>query len=145
MSPAITVRDLTKRFNKVHALTDGRLTVERGEIHALLGANGCGKSTLSKIVAGAYAPTSGTVLIDGKEVSFRSPRDAEQMGIALFYQELSLIPKMSVEANIFCGENRGMLLAHLTMAKCARTHSLCWRCSRMRSGMIFDPIYWWRI
>ena len=101
MSPAITVRDLTKRFNKVHALTDGRLTVERGEIHALLGANGCGKSTLSKIVAGAYAPTSGTVLIDGKEVSFRSPRDAEQMGIALFYQELSLIPKMSVEANIF--------------------------------------------
>ncbi|WP_319412533.1 sugar ABC transporter ATP-binding protein [uncultured Cohaesibacter sp.] len=101
MSPAITVRDLTKRFDKVHALTDGRLTVERGEIHALLGANGCGKSTLSKIVAGAYAPTSGTVQIDGKDVSFRSPRDAEQMGIALFYQELSLIPKMSVEANIF--------------------------------------------
>lgn len=103
MKPAVMVRDLTKRFGHVHALRNGQLTVGAGEIHALLGANGCGKSTLSKIIAGAYAPTSGTVSLDGEAVSFAGPHEAEQAGVALFYQELSLIPKMSVEDNIFLG------------------------------------------
>ncbi|WP_319518630.1 sugar ABC transporter ATP-binding protein [uncultured Martelella sp.] len=103
MKPAIAVRDLTKRFGQVQALRNGQLTVGQGEIHALLGANGCGKSTLSKIVAGAYAPTSGSVSLDGEPISFAGPHEAEEAGIALFYQELSLIPKMSVESNIFLG------------------------------------------
>jgi len=103
MTSAIEARDVTKKFGQVQALSNGRLTVGRGEIHALLGANGCGKSTLSKIIAGTHAATSGTVLIDGKSVAFSSPHEAEQAGVALFYQELSLIPQMSVEANIFMG------------------------------------------
>ena len=103
MTSAIEARNVTKKFGQVRALSNGRLTVGRGEIHALLGANGCGKSTLSKIIAGTHAATSGTVLIDGKPVAFSSPYEAEQAGVALFYQELSLIPQMSVEANIFLG------------------------------------------
>lgn len=103
MTSAIEARDVTKKFGQVQALSNGRLTVGRGEIHALLGANGCGKSTLSKIIAGTHAATSGTVLIDGQPVAFASPHEAEQAGIALFYQELSLIPQMTVEANIFLG------------------------------------------
>ncbi|MFD2174726.1 sugar ABC transporter ATP-binding protein [Rhodobacter lacus] len=103
MKPAIEAQDLTKTFGAVRALTGGRLSVARGEIHALLGANGCGKSTLSKIIAGTHAPSSGLLSIDGQPVSFASPRAAEEAGVALFYQELSLIPQLSVEANIFLG------------------------------------------
>lgn len=103
MTSAIEAFDVVKTFGSVQAVSNGRLTVGRGEIHALLGANGCGKSTLSKIIAGTHAATSGTVLIDGKPAAFASPREAEEAGIALFYQELSLIPQMTVEANIFLG------------------------------------------
>lgn len=103
MTNALEAVGITKSFGAVRALTDGRLTVAKGEIHALMGANGCGKSTLCKIVAGAVSPTSGTVRMDDTEVNFRSPRDAEQAGVALFYQELSLIPQLSVADNIFLG------------------------------------------
>lgn len=103
MANALEAVGVTKNFGAVRALTDGRLTVAEGEIHALLGANGCGKSTLCKIVAGAVAPTSGTVVLSGGATRFRSPRDAEKAGIALFYQELSLVPQLTVEDNIFLG------------------------------------------
>ncbi|SOC09855.1 monosaccharide ABC transporter ATP-binding protein (CUT2 family) [Rhodobacter sp. JA431] len=103
MNMAIEAKSLTKTFGSVRALTEGRLRVAEGEIHALLGANGCGKSTLSKIIAGTHAPSSGSLRINGQEVSFASPRAAEDAGVALFYQELSLIPQLSVEANIFLG------------------------------------------
>lgn len=103
MTLALEADALIKRFGGVTALSAGRLHVRRGEVHALLGANGCGKSTLSKIVAGAVAPDAGSIRIEGSEKSFRSPRDAERAGVALFYQELSLIPLMSVEDNLFLG------------------------------------------
>lgn len=103
MTNALEAVGITKSFGAVRALTEGRLTVARGEIHALMGANGCGKSTLCKIVAGAVAPTSGTVRMEGVEVRFRNPREAERAGVALFYQELSLIPQLSVADNIFLG------------------------------------------
>ncbi|MFN6983649.1 MAG: sugar ABC transporter ATP-binding protein [Rhizobium oryzihabitans] len=103
MANALEAAGITKNFGAVRALSAGRLTVGRGEIHALLGANGCGKSTLCKIVAGAVAPTSGTIRFNGEDVRFKSPRDAENAGIALFYQELSLIPQLSVADNIFLG------------------------------------------
>lgn len=103
MANALEAAGIQKNFGAVRALSDGRLTVGRGEIHALLGANGCGKSTLCKIVAGAVAPTSGTIRFKGENVRFKSPRDAENAGIALFYQELSLIPQLSVADNIFLG------------------------------------------
>lgn len=103
LGPAIEARDIVKRFGAVQALGNGRLTVGRGEIHALLGANGCGKSTLSKIIAGTHAATAGSLRIEGRPVRFATPREAEAAGIALFYQELSLIPPLSVAANIFLG------------------------------------------
>lgn len=103
MANALEAAGITKNFGAVRALSAGKLTVGRGEIHALLGANGCGKSTLCKIVAGAVVPTSGTIRFNGDEVRFKSPRDAENAGIALFYQELSLIPQLSVADNIFLG------------------------------------------
>lgn len=103
MTSALIADGITKSYGAVRALTDGRLTVEEGEIHALLGANGCGKSTLCKIIAGAVVPTSGELRFRGAAARFRSPRDAEKAGIALFYQELSLIPQLTVTDNIFLG------------------------------------------
>lgn len=103
MTNALEADGMTKSFGAVRALTDGRLTLARGEIHALMGANGCGKSTLCKIIAGAVAPTGGRLHLNGKSVRFNSPRDAERSGIALFYQELSLVPQLSVAENIFLG------------------------------------------
>ncbi|WP_320188486.1 sugar ABC transporter ATP-binding protein (plasmid) [Agrobacterium rosae] len=103
MANALKADGIQKNFGAVRALTDGRLTVGEGEIHALLGANGCGKSTLCKIIAGAVAPSGGSLEFGGGSVSFKSPRDAEKAGIALFYQELSLVPQLSVTDNIFLG------------------------------------------
>ena len=103
MPAALKATGITKRFGAVVALSDGRLTVERGEIHALLGANGCGKSTLCKIIAGTVIRDDGTIEIDGTPARIDDPADAEKAGIALFYQELSLVPQLSVADNIFLG------------------------------------------
>ncbi|BCP56131.1 sugar ABC transporter ATP-binding protein [Kaistia sp. 32K] len=103
MSPVLEARNIVKRFGAVTALSDGSLTVERGEIHALLGANGCGKSTLSKVIAGTVAANSGVLRFNGQDIAPKSPRDAEALGIALFYQELSLVPQLTVADNIFLG------------------------------------------
>ncbi|MGV3491389.1 MAG: sugar ABC transporter ATP-binding protein [Devosia sp.] len=82
------------------------MTLEKGEIHALLGANGSGKSTLSKVIAGTISRSDGTLRFDGRDFDPKSPREAEELGIALFYQELSLIPQLSVADNIFLGHER---------------------------------------
>ena len=103
MSPVLSANAISKSFGAVRALEQAHLTVERGEIHALLGANGCGKSTLCKIIAGTVGRDGGTVLIDEAAVEPGSPRAAEALGIALFYQELSLVPQLSVGDNIFLG------------------------------------------
>ncbi|MCM2505257.1 sugar ABC transporter ATP-binding protein [Aureimonas altamirensis] len=103
MAAILEATGVAKSFGAVKALAKGDLIVQRGEIHALLGANGCGKSTLCKVVAGALAPNGGTLRIDGQARSFASPREAERAGVSLFYQELSLIPQLSVENNIFLG------------------------------------------
>ncbi|WP_159718690.1 sugar ABC transporter ATP-binding protein [Geminicoccus flavidas] len=103
MPPALKAQGITKRFDAVVALSDGALTVERGEIHALLGANGCGKSTLCKIIAGTVLRDGGSVEVDGAPLEPKRPADAEAAGIALFYQELSLVPQLTVAENIFLG------------------------------------------
>lgn len=103
MAAILEATGVAKSFGAVQALVNGDLTVQQGEIHALLGANGCGKSTLCKIIAGALAPNGGALRVDGQARNFASPRDAERAGISLFYQELSLIPQLSVESNVFLG------------------------------------------
>ena len=77
--------------------------MRRGEVHCLLGANGAGKSTLLKIIAGAYRQTDGALLLDGREVHPRSPAEAARLGISMIYQELDLVPQLTVEQNLFLG------------------------------------------
>jgi len=98
---SLSARNVVKRYGGVVALSDGNLDVQSGEVVAFIGANGSGKSTLSKIVTGVVEPDEGHVLLDGKEVSFGSPQDAKRAGIAAVYQELSLIPDMTVAENIW--------------------------------------------
>ncbi len=94
---------VTKRFPGTLALDGVDLTVRRGEIHALLGQNGAGKSTLVKILAGDYAAGEGEVRIDGQPVTIRNTRDAMRLGIGIVYQELSLLPNLTVAENMYLG------------------------------------------
>ena len=94
------MRGVSKRYGGVRALQDANLAVDAGRIHAVLGENGAGKSTLIKIMAGVVAPDEGEMLLDGKPVSFASPAAANAAGIACIFQELSLIPDLSVADNI---------------------------------------------
>jgi ABC-type sugar transport system ATPase subunit len=101
---ALEARNIVKRFDGVHALNGVRLSVRPGEIHALLGENGAGKSTLIKILTGLYAPDSGQILRNGEELKFGNVRDAHKEGVVALYQELSIVPTISVAENILLGE-----------------------------------------
>jgi len=92
---------ITKVFPGVKALDDVSFEVQRGEIHALVGENGAGKSTLMHIIGGVLQPTSGRILLDGREVRFRNAHDAHRHGIRVVYQELSIVPNLSAAENIF--------------------------------------------
>ena len=91
---------VSKRYGGVRALQDAELTIEGGRIHAILGENGAGKSTLIKVIAGVVTPDEGRMLLDGEPVTFASPTEANAAGIACIFQELSLIPDLSVADNI---------------------------------------------
>ena len=103
-APALEAEGIVKRFDGVHALEGARLSVQPGEIHALLGENGAGKSTLIKVLTGIYAPDAGTLHRNGEEVQFANVRVANRAGIVALYQELSIIPSLSVAENIMLGE-----------------------------------------
>ncbi len=99
----LEANDIVKTFPGVRALDGVRLTVRHGTVNALLGENGAGKSTLMKILAGVFPPDSGTLTLDGQIVSFRNPREAQQAGISIIFQELNLAPNLTVAENIFLG------------------------------------------
>ncbi|MDR1801844.1 MAG: sugar ABC transporter ATP-binding protein [Lachnospiraceae bacterium] len=107
MEPILEVRNITKRYPGVVALDDVSLSFEKGEIHAIMGENGAGKSTLIKIIAGAEAPTQGSIEIGGASYPRMHPMDAKKAGISVIYQEFNLIPSMSVAENLFIGEKVG--------------------------------------
>lgn len=94
---------INKSFSGVRALSDISFKIEKGKVHALLGENGAGKSTLMKILSGAYTRDSGEIFYQGKLTQIRSTADSEKLGIAIIYQELNLIPELSVAENIFLG------------------------------------------
>ncbi|MHC4248707.1 MAG: sugar ABC transporter ATP-binding protein [Planctomycetota bacterium] len=94
---------IRKEYPGTVALDDVSVSFEGGKVHALIGKNGAGKSTLVKVLAGAVRPTSGHILLDGREVAFASPQDAFDEGLATVYQELSLVPDLSVAENILLG------------------------------------------
>ncbi len=102
--PALQMRGIRKTFPGVVALDAVDLTVEAGDVHMLLGENGAGKSTLMKILGGAYRKDAGEILLDGVPVEISSPRDARNLGIRIIYQELNLVPHLSVGENIFLGD-----------------------------------------
>ena len=102
-APLIDVRNIVKHFGPVIALAGVSMTVRRGEVLCLLGDNGAGKSTLIKTLSGVHRPTSGEFLVEGTPVAFGSPRDALEAGIATVYQDLAMIPLMSVTRNFFMG------------------------------------------
>jgi ribose transport system ATP-binding protein len=103
-SPIFRMEGISKRYGGVNALRDASLAVEAGRIHAILGENGAGKSTLIKIIAGVTAADSGRMMLDEREVTFASPAQASRAGIACVFQELSLIPDLTVADNIFISD-----------------------------------------
>jgi L-arabinose transport system ATP-binding protein len=103
MDGYLQFKGISKQFPGVQALDDVSLSVKEGSIHGLVGENGAGKSTLLKILSGAYTPTKGSIFIGGKEVQFKSPKSARDSGVAVIYQELNLVPDMSVAENLLLG------------------------------------------
>ena len=99
----LNMSDITKRFPGVLALDHVSLRVKKGEVHALLGENGAGKSTLMKILAGAYVKDEGEIEVFSKKTELGNPKAAENLGISIIYQELNLIPTLTVAENIFLG------------------------------------------
>ncbi|RMG99868.1 MAG: sugar ABC transporter ATP-binding protein [Chloroflexi bacterium] len=101
--PLIEVRNVSKFFGSVIALKDVSMAVYAGEVMCLLGDNGAGKSTLIKILSGVHKPDEGEYYVEGERVDFDSPRDALDRGIATVYQDLAMIPLMSISRNFFLG------------------------------------------
>lgn len=100
----LSVRDITKDYPGVRAIDHLSFDVEEGEVHALIGENGAGKSTLIKTLSGAITPTSGTIIINGKEYQEMNPKLAKNEGIGVIYQEFTLVPGISAAENVFLGE-----------------------------------------
>ena len=103
-TPYLSFRGIGKTFPGVKALTDISFDCYAGQVHALMGENGAGKSTLLKILSGNYAPTTGSLTIRGQEVSFADTTAALNAGVAIIYQELHLVPEMTVAENIYLGQ-----------------------------------------
>ena len=97
----VEMKNINKSFGGVKALNDVHIAVKPGEIHALMGENGAGKSTLMKILSGAIQRDSGEVFLDGNEVFIKNPKEANDFGISIIYQEFALVPHLTVAENIF--------------------------------------------
>jgi D-xylose transport system ATP-binding protein len=102
-TPVIEMRGIAKRYGGVQALADAHIEVFRGEVHALVGDNAAGKSTLIKILSGAVQKDAGTVVFEGREVEVGTPRAAKAIGIETVYQDLALADNLDVASNIFLG------------------------------------------
>jgi simple sugar transport system ATP-binding protein len=102
-NPIVEMTDIAKHFGPVIALNGVSFDVRPGECHCLLGDNGAGKSTFIKTMSGVHKPTSGKIMFEGREMNFSSPRDSMEAGIATVYQDLAMIPLMSVTRNFWMG------------------------------------------
>lgn len=102
----LEMKGIDKSFPGVHALDNVSLELKRGEVHALMGENGAGKSTLMKVLTGIYTKDKGTIIYEGKEVEFSSPRAASDAGIVIVHQELNMLGHLTVAQNIFIGQEK---------------------------------------
>src|SRR6516165_8120626 len=107
MAVALELSGIRKSFDDFIALDDARLSVEFGEVHALLGENGAGKSSLMNVAAGLYSPDAGTIKIAGTPYRFSGPRDATQCGIGMIHQNFKLVKRFTVAENVLLANPRG--------------------------------------
>ena len=122
-TPLLEVRNVSKNFAGVYALQDVNLEIFSGQVTAIIGENGAGKSTLMKIVSGVYPDYEGEVLLNGKRISFKNPKEAGENGVVIIHQELNLIPQLSITENLFLGNeltNKFGLLDYPRMNRKAR-------------------------
>ncbi|MDA0752521.1 MAG: ATP-binding cassette domain-containing protein, partial [Verrucomicrobia bacterium] len=103
-APLLKMTGIEKRFPGVHALKGVELSLQRGEVLALMGENGAGKSTLMKVLGGAHTLDAGSIEIEGQPVQIDSPVKSRELGIAMIYQEFNLIPALSAVENVFLGQ-----------------------------------------
>jgi len=138
---ALEIRGASKAFPGVQALDNVSLTLQTGEIHALIGENGAGKSTLIKIITGLYQPDAGRIEMFGKPVRFSSTRAAIQAGIGVVPQERNLIPGFSVAENILLEKIPVQAGAFVDYGKSTKRRRNGWMSCDWRSR----PVRWWRI
>ena len=100
----IEMKGIDKSFGTNQVLKDAGFVLDHGEVHALMGENGAGKSTLMKILTGVYTKDKGTVIVDGQEVDYKNPQEAEKAGILFIHQELNVLFDLTVEENLFMGK-----------------------------------------
>ncbi len=124
----LEMKGISKSFPGVNALQDINLIVKKGEVHGLLGANGAGKSTLMKVLSSVIQPDEGEILFQGERVSFSSPLAAQQKGIAIIHQELSLVPALSIAENIFLGRLFG------------KSHNIDWKQVNQQAAALLKQI-----
>ena len=100
----LELKDVVKTFGGVTALNGVSFQLRKGEIHALMGENGAGKSTFIKVITGVHQPNSGIILLEGERIAPRDTKDSEKLGIAAIYQHVTAFPDLSVTENIFMGQ-----------------------------------------
>jgi len=127
--PPVALAGVSKRFAATQALADVSLDLLPGEIHALVGENGAGKSTVVKLLAGIYQPDSGTVVLDGRPVLLHGPAHARSLGIAVVHQEPRLFPDLTVAENVFIGH-----------APSGKFGAMDWREMRQSADRIFESL-----
>ena len=121
----LELKKVSRYFGSVIALQDIDMQVKLGEVHCLLGDNGAGKSTLIKTLAGVHQPSDGEFLLNGEKIIFSSPRDALDRGIATVYQDLALVPLMSVTRNFFMGREITKKWGPFTVFDTKKSQSNC--------------------
>jgi simple sugar transport system ATP-binding protein len=118
------LKDIHKSFGNVDALKGVSISINKGECHCLLGDNGAGKSTFIKIMSGVHQPTTGQISINGKDTVINNPRDAIDSGIATVYQDLALIPLMSVSRNFWLGRELTKKVGPITVMDFEKCNSI---------------------
>src|SRR5712671_4632669 len=132
ISPLLVMRGIAKRFNGVPALSGASLEVGRGEVHALIGQNGAGKSTMIKILTGYYTKDAGEIWFNGAPFHADSPKNAQAGGISTIYQEINLIPYRSVRRTLAWGTRHAGLVFWIGSG-CTEKQRSCWRGLKSKS------------
>ena len=139
MASLLEADNISKFYGNIVALKDISMYVDAGEVTCILGDNGAGKSSFIKILSGAHRADAGRLLVDGEEVQFRSPRDAREKGIATVYQDLAMVPLMSIWRNFFLGAEPRKGIGPLKWFDAARAKRIVRRELREMGIDIRDP------